>query len=632
MRELTTADLERSRLHLFWIKLGFAAVVVSLIVSDIVALELSDTPWRIRFPFWSLPYVASGALMASVGLVFVVWFVPRLALLWAVPTLWLYSYSHSAHPMLWRAGAALAGMVLLWLLWRARRAIPRGKKQVPGGSRPFKESYAYRDERDGWLMAGLGIFAALIVLVIHHFLVAGTVSFEARAMQETGVVLSYDEQEEESHMVVRIGEREVRVEDPFGSDLAVGAMVDVLVDPEDEDYVVLANDLEDHSWLLGVAALVPVMGLGFGLPHAASARWRRRLVEQGGPARRVRVQRGPDGLRVLPTDATWPFLELTDLQGIVPREEVDDFAYGGEDEDDDELDEDDEALPADDAELAAWADGMRSDWLAEPSEIDYSELTEPEKLLAQATDGPDIEGSEHFVLLGPYGQGSSVALVQESGQVWLGEVAEPHFRAGATPTFWRGTDAGPGGPGGQGDATRGLKGEIRAWGIKNYAWLRWVAFVVLSGPFAWIIPWAVRDMLDDWDLFSWGILFLMVVMAFQLPLLLLSDGLYENGRSRHGMITYGILTDEVVSPERLVSVAAGETAVGVKLRDPDDVRAVYPEHVGRGLTSEKAALQVRSWFSEASPGSRSGRLPGPGVIVPVVLVIAWGVQLLDVLG
>lgn len=633
VHELTATDLRRSRLHLFWIQLLFTVGCVGLLVSDTIVRELGEGPWRVRFPLGSLPYFASGFFVTVLSLLIVVWFVPRLALLWVVPASWTYSYSDTVHPALWRAAAVLAVVALLWLLWRARRAASRGPQRLPGGTRPYEESFAYRDERSGWLVVAAGLVVALILVVVHQVLVAGTAAFEARAVQETGVVVGCDEDAEELQVLVLLDDHEVAVDDPLTNDIAVGDTVDVLVDPDDDDHVVLTDDLADHAWLIGFAAMAPLGGLAFGLPHAVSARRRRRLVEEGAPAQRIRVVEGIDGLRILPMDGQWPFLEVADLEGIMPRDAVVDFTHGGDDEaDDTEFDEDDDGLPADDAELAEWADEMRSAWFNEPPDVDHSELTESEKLLAQATDGPDLNGSEPFVLLGPWSQGSSVALVRETGQVWLAEIVEPRFRTGAMPVFWRGTAAMSGTSGGREDATSGLKAEVRAWAMRNYAWLRWVAFGALSGPFAWFIPWTVRDMVGDPDGFAWPLVVFMVAMAFLLPLLLLTDGLYENGRSRHGMITYGLLTDEVVAPDRFVSVAVGEVAVGLRLRAPDDVRAVFPEHVGRDLTPEQAADQVRAWFTEASPGSRGGRRPAPGTIVPVVMVLTWVVQLLPLLG
>jgi len=441
--------------------------------------------------------------------------------------------------------------------------------------------------------------------------------YEANSEQLTVKIAGIDEDSGEALVV--IDGQQVPVVDPLRNRPGIGDEVTVWVGGSDVEYVDIVTDVKDFqfvvSMVVGLAAAAPLFGAARGLPIVVAASRRRSLVRHGAPASRVRVVGGPGGHEVLPVDGDWPRLRLADMAGLVPADDVQHFLEKydedeePEDEDDDDHagsdEDDDEGLP-DDAGLADWADELRDIWLETLSDtmpIDSSDFEQTDQPVAEAHFGPNLQDPEPFVLLGAWGLDSSVALMRDTGQAWLAEIEEPSW----------------------------VKEDLSAWSIRNFGWLRWVVHVAIAISALWFVPWFIRYAVNESLWLMWVFVGLTVVVALMAPVALLFVGWLENGRSRHGMITYGALMDELVGPERFVSLAVGQQAVAVRLQGPEDAKAVFPEHVGHSLTPDQAAQRIRSWFVGARLGSRSGRRPAPAIIVGVILIVAWGVQLLPLL-
>ncbi len=650
MHSLTVADLRGSRLHLFWIQLLFTIVAAGALIAEVLHLLLSvDGPW-LRSPLGSTGYLATGLIFAPMILMEQVWRIPRVVLLWSVPIFALATYGDVGFPVLWGLMSVASAAVSLWWFVRARRSVPTGPSVRPPGPGTLAGSLAHLDSRRAWLWIVGGAALGVALFVGLHFAIGAFSQYEANSEQATVTIVGIDEESGEALVVIDGGQ--VPVVDPLRNRPGIGDKVVVWVDSSDLEYVDIVTDVEDFqfvvSMLVGLAAATPLFGVARGLPTVVAARRRRSLVRHGAPARRVRVAGGRGGLELLPMDGEWPRLRLADMAGLVPAkaaqpflEKYDEDEEPDEDYDDDpdnevepEEDEDPEEdweLP-DDATLAQWADDMKEDFpdvFGDPDEDVFSDVEEDDKPMAEAIFGPELRGRESMVLLGPRRLDTTVALIRDSGQAWLAEIKEPNFSTGAWPALRRG---GANAGGLLNDRTMlGLNEELAAWGARNFGWLRWVVLIGFAIPSAWFIPRFVRFALEETDGWVWLFVGLAASASLLVPFLVTVWGLMKSGRSRHGLIMYGFFQDEVVAPDRFVSVVTGRLALALRLRDPDDYEIVFPELVGRNLTPEWAALGVRGWFGEAREGSTSGRRLGPGPIVVALMFVAWGVQLLPFL-
>ncbi len=641
MQPLTVADVRLTRLHLFWVKLAYTLVAAGAVVAEVGHLVVSNpVPW-LRSPLGSGPYLATGLLFAALMMTDLVWRIPRLALLFSVPVFWIVGYGDIAYPVLWRLMALASAVVSVWWFTRARRATPSGSPVRPPCPESLTDSWARVEPRRGWVWIAGGLVVGVALLVGLQVGLEALKQYEAEAEVAAVEVVALDEETGEG--LVIIDGREVPIVEPFRNLPEIGDEVVVLVDRSDLEFVDLVVDVKDFefvvSMVVGLAATAPLFGASRGLRPVLAARRRRSLALRGAPTRRVRLNPIPGGYRVMAMDGAWPWLTVTDMAGTSPAEDVDRFLEShGFDADDDEFDDDecedgyedgeeenDESLP-DDVGLAAWADAMKEDFddVSGGVGIDFAEIEEMDEPLAEASFGPALQGSESFTMLGRWGPDSSVALVRDTGQVWLAELEEPRFRTGIWSALRRGSDGDEDAPI---HSTRLIE-ELSAWGIRNFGWLRWVVHIAAAIPCVWLIPWFISDALGEPDGWVWLFVGLAVVAALLGPPLVLLGGWMERGRSARGMVTYGLITDDVVAPDRFESVAVGRLAVAVRLRDPEDAGAVFPEHVGRDLGPEQAAARIRTWFSEARPGSRSGRRPAPAGILGAALLTLWVVQLL----
>lgn len=639
VHELAAADLRRSRLHLFWIQVLFTVAVGFLVIAEMgltpeVAPDVFD-----RFPLGSLPYLMVGLQITAIALIVAVWFVPMWTLAWTVPVAWLLPYGASEVTAEWRALSLACLVVLVWMVLRSRRAVPGGPRRRLSLEGAFEQSWAFHHARLGWLAILGGLVVAAGLLVAHQVMLVQAQGFEDRAERAVVEVVSYDDEYYE--MVVRLGDREITTDEPeWWEQPAVGDSVPVLVDPEDPDHVAFLASLPDPSWLFGLAAAAPLAGLWFGLPIILRARRSRELIAHGAPATMVRLACSHEGdFRLLPTDGEAPILQVVHLSGVVPRKDVvafiNDWDARFEPADEDPEEHEPESLPESDAVLAGWADDMKNVWRTfdEDSESPNfpADMPEDEKLMAEADFGPDVRDGEPFVLLGSWSHGSTVALMRGSGQVWLADIKEPRFLTGSQPVLpWKSS----GGSSQRSSARRGqpaatgffdrLGAALFAWADSNVRWLRWAVAVgaaVVAALFVGGLIWvAVVD--DGGGFFAWIRPVVIGVVAMAVPSIAMDwVSPATTGRTRLGLASHGLLLDETVARDRLVSVVAGEDAIAVRLKDPDDALAVFPEDVGRDLEPEQAADQVRLWFAAAPADGRSGRRPSPILVAGVLQII-----------
>ncbi len=637
MHSLTVADLRGSRLHLFWVRVAVTLASVAMIVWDIA----TDVPesWGLpdRAPLGTLDYYATSLQIAMLALVAVLWIAPRLTLLWMVPVAWLVPISGVALPTLWRALAAACLLVLAWMTVRSGRARSHGLPHRPVLDGAFEDSAAFRRAWPGWaIMAGfLAVTAGM--LFVHHAMVVETMDFEARAADEVATVISYDDENYE--VQVRIGAQQLSVDDPLWDERPdVGTRLPVLVDPEDPQHIVFVSSLEDPSWLVGLALVVPVLGLRWGLPIIVRARRRRTLMVEGAPGVQVTLVRTVEGdYRILPVGSASSFLRVVNLEGVIPFDEDETSDEDDEDDEDDNGD-DAEPVPETDVDLAAWADGFKREmdgWEDELEDDDFSHLAPEEKAWMEAQLGPEVEDGESFFMLGAWSHGSTVALIRHSGALWLAELREPRFGGGAHASRHRRAEKrSEGHRRWDGPAWNRLGSVLTRWSEQNFRWLRWVVAMGVAVISVLLVPLLVRwGLIDGWDGFDWVRVVVLAVGLLPWPIIALdllpSMAVHPAG---NGIARYGWILDDVLARDRVKSVVAGDEAVGLRMQDPEEALMVLPHEVGRELTPASSAELIQRWVSSAPAHAKSGNRLSPGLIGVMLILGGWALLILPLLG
>lgn len=649
VHELTAADLRHSRLHLFWIQVLFTVVVGGLLLAEIILVPDSLPDVMDRAPLGSLPYLLVGLQITALVLLLAVWFVPIATLMWMAPSAWLFHFGGSELPNAWRLVAVACILALVWVGIRTRGGQPVGPSRRPPTAVDYDESWAYQPALPGWIGVGSSLALTAGLLVAHQFALVQTRDFEDRAEQTLAEVVSYDDGG--SDMVVRIGEREVTLEEPEWERPDVGGRVPVLMDADDAEHVVLLAAVDDPSWWVGLAAAAPLVGVWWGLPIILRARRRRGLASRGAPARLVRLASSEDGtFRLQPTDADVPVLHVVNLAGLVPGADVAAFLddFDGESDDSDEDFDDAEAdgsgsLPESDADLALWADEVMEMWEAIDEEDEmwvpsFSDMPDGEKLMVEADFGPDVKDGEPFVMLGSLTHGSSVMLLRGSGQGWMAEINEPRFAAGRRPQFarnWSSMRKPDSEPTASEEVTppgrfTGLKEAAAVWAHRRTPWLRWAISLGIAALAVVLLPLVVWSSVEEGlDVFEILRLASFILTAAAAPTIaVMATCSMGTGRSRRGLVSYGLVFDEIIAPHRLVSVIPGRDALALRLREPEDALMVAPEDVGDDLEPYGAAREVETWFSSAPVEGRGGRLPSPNLIATILIVVVAAVALL----
>ena len=628
MPSLTVADLRGSRLHLFWVRVAVSVAMVAMIVFDIT----TDVPQSFgvpdRAPLGTFDYYATSLQIAMLGLVAVIWFAPRLTLLWLVPVGWLVPVSGVELPTLWRGLAVASLLVLAWMMGRSGRARSHGLPQRPVLEGAFEDSVAFRRAWPGWAVVAGFLVVAAGLLFVHHAMMVKTMDFEARAVDEVATVISYDDNYE---MQLRIGAQQLTVDDPLWDERPdVGTRLPVLVDPQDAQHIVFVSSLEDPSWLVGLALVVPILGLRWGLPIILRAHRRRTLTVEGAPGVHVTLIRNADGdYRVLPVGSAAPFLNVVNIDGVIPFD-------GDEtnDEDDGIEEEEEDSIPETDADLAAWADGFKreiDDWEDALGDDDSSELDPEEKAWMEAHVGPEVEDGEGFFMLGAWSHGSTVALLRGSGALWLAELREPRFGGGAYASqHQRAEKRSKRHRTWDGPAWERFGAVLSLWSEQNFGWLRWVVAMGVAVISVALVPLLVDwGFSDGWDGFDWVRTVVLAVGLLPWPIIAL-DLLPSRQvhRAAHGIARYGWVLDDVLARDRVTSVVAGDDAVGLRMQDPEDALMVVPQDVGQDLTPVQAAELIRRWLSSAPAQARSGNRPSPGLIGVMVILGGWALLIL----
>lgn len=625
VHRLSARDLRRSRPHLTAVRSVWTALVMGWLI---VGIESTPTYFE-RAPLWSGEYVADGLVATVLAGGLLVWAVPRVtlgvtAVLGVVGGLLDPVTSH----LWWWIGAAAAAL-LMFLLVRDARSRPRGDVVVPSTDVPFDRSWAAPAPHHGWLGWGGIAFAAaagVAALIVHQVQAADVAAFEARASRVTVPLSGIEVRDDLTYLTVTIDGVDHEFDDPwYDENLAVGTAVEVLVD--DDGRAVLAGaGQDDPSWLLGVAAALPLAGVAAWGRLLAPARRRRRLVQRGAPGTTVRVVCNGDLALVLPVDADWPALELTGLDGHTDRGPVVREAEAREAEfeewGDDADEEPERPLPGTVAEVAAWADGLRAEVEREEPEV----LTSQEKVIAEAVVGPDTNGAEPFILVGSWASGNSVALARATGQVWLAEVTEPkpfqgrrRFLKAVRPELpgWKGDDV----------AALSWRGRATLWAVANGRWTRWAAAGAVAVLGALGVPLLFAEAWDGGDWLGDARLVLTALAVVTGPFWATSWSVYEFARLSQGFGLYGLLLDDVIARDRVEMIAPGRDAIGIRLREPEDILSLDPEVVRPGATPESAAAELRRWLDAAPARARSGRRPTPAVVATALMLASWAVQM-----
>lgn len=531
---------------------------------------------------WSAGYWATGALLSAFAWPVSLWWAPRLTYAMAAGvSAWAAQHLVGDAAGLLRWLAVVALVLLAWTLVADLLARPHGPRIVPSSTDGFDEATATGLYSKPWRSRGAVAVVALLAipaaLIWHQYAAAEAATFLARAHVIDGAVAEVDEDGLVTHVRVEGSIRALDAADVEGAG-RVGQPVRVLTDGERYE---LESSPADWSWLVGVAA---------GLPLVAAAAWtggplqvmqRRRLVRRGAASVGVRVVADADGLLVLPVDASWPVLRVREpdaTTAVEPWEEPPD------DEEDMDLTIGEEEPPTftSDDELARYADEQ---WAAWEEVFDH----EHGEMLARL---PEVDRVLPMLMVGAWRQGASVALVSGDAS-WVGEVSRPWLPGRARRRIRQvlaGTDAASDG----GTLGRSM-GPLATLG----GWSQWLVVAVpLAALAAWIVAvLAGEDGGLDWlVLVKGGLGYLALAFAF--------GEWFEGGflRSRGGVVARGVLLDRVLTPDDVTHVAAGSHLAAIAVRDQWPV-LVPPEALKgvRAADPEDAARELRRWLGDARP-------------------------------
>lgn len=608
-----------------WLRIAW--ILLAIVFAGAILDPLSTLDYR-RPALWSGEYIATGlAFSLFVGAV-TVWLVPRATLAAAAAAAVIATVLAPSLSVWWVVAGLSAAALLGFILVRDSRSRPGGDVVVPATGVPFRHSWAASSMLHRWL--GVGGLAAVAVagtvgLVLHHMEVTGAADFEAGASLHTVPVSSIDDEERYQFLTVLVDGVEFEIESPWYEDVAVGEPVVVL---SDGARAVLAGAGQDNpSWILGLVAGLPMVAAAVWGTYVAPGRRRARLVAHGAASVTVRVVCNAEIALALPTDADWPVIELTRIQGLVDRQVVAAHvdAEDGQDWDwpsgEGDGGGDAVTMPATPTEVAAWADDVYTEFQSESAEA----LTPEEKSVIEAVVGPDTNGAEPFILVGGWAHGSTVALARATGQVWLAEVEEPQPFKGRR-RFLR--SASPGQPGWELDdgVPTTVQENLSMWALRQGRWTRWAAALAVAGVGAVAVPFMLVEVWGDW--FDNIRLILAVCVVATGPFWATSWSWGEFSRFRQGFGWYGLLLDDVVGPGRVEVMTPGRNAVGVRLRSPEDMLSIDPAVVRPGASPEVATAELQSWLDTAPRGLTGGRRPTPALVATMLMVLAWAAQLL----
>ncbi|MGA4506836.1 hypothetical protein ACQB6R_00695 [Propionibacteriaceae bacterium G1746] len=606
MDVLTRQDIRRAGPPLRLIQSVVSVLMVVLFLIEAVADPLVAPDQFLREPLNSLPYLVSGLQVTVIGLAVTVWVAPRTSLALLAPAGALLPLAGTSIGPAWPLVGLAALATLGWLLWPLRRPDPApvGPTGVPA------DLWSMSATRSGVLKRVAGVtmaLAAVVVLVgalvVHARDVADTRAFEHRALRLTATAV---EPAADDTWVYDIGGRRLTRPGLVIIPMAPGQRYAVLVDPLDPDRVAFAVEPEDPSWLIGLAALAPTL-LAWGVGALMTRPRQDALVLRGGPTRRAMLQSGRKAYLEPVGDPDGPALSFTSLQATyVPPDWERGRHYGPlrwdeqvlrdlmrEDEPGDPQAEDDhqpgDMVPVDAHELAAWADGARDELAS--------------RLSLKAPAGPLLHRDVEATIVGRVVQGAPVVVRLDDGRVYLGELRTSWQTA--SPRHWW-----------------VLAASLLQWHGRLLRWL----VVPLAVGLAVLGIWLVEP--GDHGFLHWLRLLLihgvLVAAPVQLSHWLGADAVCPDSQ---GLRTLGMFTDEVICSANVLKVTAGHHSVALRLTDPADAKSLDPLRFrSHDVDSpEDAAELARSWLAQAGPEGRSRRVPTPGLIGAVLMVVIWAV-------
>ncbi|MFD0865125.1 hypothetical protein ACFQ06_04780 [Tessaracoccus lubricantis] len=620
MHRLSAQDLRRSRTYLWawWAGWFVLAILCGLALG---AMQLGDDV--VRQPLGSTGYVLMGLFPAWLGTVVTLHWAPRLTFAFGALLGVLFEAApvhYDVRGLGWAAAVfAVAGLV--WFLWRDSRSTPHGPHVVPANGTQWEGSWAADDARIdakvGALVAGAFALLTLIGLGVHHFMLSDVAAFEARAELAAGTVVELIEDPYE--MVVEVGGQEFTFErfytDEEQDEPQPGEAIEVLIDGDRA--TPLGQGQGNPAFVLGITAVAPLLGAAIALRLGTRRSRRRALLERGGPSATVRLLwlEEFDAL-ALPVDDTVPTLRLINFTGL---RELDPGEEDVEEEDRPSTHPADDGPASDDddgPELPVGAFEIAQFIREQEAEEFDDEFTAEERANLEAFLGPrSAANGEPFILVGNWAQGSTVALLRESGEVWFAEVA-----AGRPVTDRRAVvEAGV--PSVKHRAVDRTMRALPVWAHRNAGWLRWalacgagLVAVLALALFLWGEP------------VEWPVVFL-VLMAASAPWSAISWSEGRISAAPAGLRTHGAFLDEVYGRDRATVVVPVDQSVAVRFERPDELINLGVDVVapGEALTAEQAAERVRLMIFQSPGSGRSYRAPSPGLAagVGVVLVSLW---------
>lgn len=482
---------------------------------------------------------------------------------------------------LWLAPAALAALAAFRLVQRPPVSHAQHRRLPPHGDYP--SSVAYRSPLTGLILLAVLPVVAAGLFGWHQVALGDAIAFAERAEQVSATVISPVNEDGEFTVLVD-GREHVLEAWSLDEDPSVGDEMSVLVDPEDQEQVVPVDGIDDPSWTL-LLALLAVLLMPY--PYARwvrPARERRRLVEAGGPMRRARLLDLPSGATyLLPVDGTWPAVRLTDLEPLLSAEEIERQLEEFEAENDD----------ADEAEPLPWTtDELERFLRADP-------WTESDQEIGELCFGPDAERPVPVDVIGDPRRGSSVAIVQGEG-LWLTQLHTSNWRPGLRNQLRNATRS---------TLPTGMLSRLQNFHPQLLRGL-WAVGAAASMPLLVLVAVGAEEWLRP------------LLLAGSLVASGLTLGLGEGAVSlRPGRLTlHGTHSDEVVVPSQVVSVAAVDDLVALRVNNPDDVVVITADALaGRfGATGQEALERIALWRGIGDTGAR----PGPRLSLLLWLTVA----------
>ena len=663
---LARTTIWRRRVPLWVLRLAVAVPLAALVVVEMTGEAPCTVADPCRDPLGSVGYLLGAAVVfCSIACVPLALLAPRIAP-WPAAALATTSAVVPASDSVIRPGWAVAAG--LWLALAAADGLLRWRQEVLAQGwdsvhvqLPVPLGVPARLPRSGdarVAAAGVLLLTSLAVpalLAWHVRDVAGVRAFEARAVRVDARVVSTADDGATLRLDVdgrRASVDALELYEP-------GDVVPVLVDPASPAEVALEAEPRDPSWLLGLAAVVALLGLTAALRLWARGAERALLVAKGGPAVRLRAGWRGDELVLGAADDRYlerPLARLPDdLRPVSylldPRHDEDDeheLAEGAPDDRGALWTSQDFPAGLGDADLVVWADLE-----LEQEEEDNEDAKGRELSLARAIDGGTV-----VTVVGLRRDAAPLALLDEDGEAWLTAAVRDPWQPLDLATL--GVEAVLGRPLGRPGSPQAADQKGRTWRpgapgddvtarqlpshhatrdrilraalppLERYGRSLAYATAALAYPVA---RWLYGDSPSVWSLLH----SLWVLLGPAEGLMMLA-GLGQAALVPHraGVLHRGLLLARVLPARRVVDVLAGRRALVFRLTAPDDAVTVPATSVvtfGRAALAdapspEQAREHVLRWLAAATDHeprwpTRPVAALGPALVLLLAVVAAW---------